>query len=152
MCLQQKVTGIDKVYLRIGVVAAKGLGSLRQEERIVVAPYGQRRRKVFAEVLVKPWVGSHIRFVVTKQVELNLIIARTVEKMLIERIALRRNQRSIGLAMRVLKLRCAGLQQGPQIVAVLLGRILPVGANRIPALAQPILIRIAVLRNERGDA
>src|SRR6516225_5698655 len=71
--------------------------------------------------------------------------------MLIERIAFWRNQGSIRLAVRVLELRCTSLQEGAQIIAVLLSRILPVRANRIPALAQTFLIRIAVLRDQRGD-
>jgi hypothetical protein len=40
MRLQREVAGVEEADDRIGNVAFKGFGSWRQEERIVLAPYG----------------------------------------------------------------------------------------------------------------
>ena len=46
----------------------------------------------------------------------------------------------------------SGVEEGAQRLAVCLRRVLPIGPDRIPAVAQPFLIGVAVLRDDRGDA
>src|SRR6476620_4077683 len=53
--------------------------------------------------------------------------------------------------MRVLPLRGLWLQEGAQRRPVFRRRVFPIGLDRVPALAQSFLIRIAVLRDQRGD-
>ena len=45
----------------------------------------------------------------------------------------------------------SGAEKRAQRLAVGLRRILPIGPDRVPAVAQPFLIGVAVLRNDRGD-
>src|SRR5580698_4731128 len=44
-----------------------------------------------------------------------------------------------------------GTQQSPQGVAIGRRRVFPIGADGVPTVAQSLLIRITVLRNDRGD-
>ena len=46
----------------------------------------------------------------------------------------------------------SGRQEGAQRIAVGLRRIFPIGPDRIPAVAQPLLIGVSVLRDDGGDA
>src|SRR5262249_60171889 len=43
-------------------------------------------------------------------------------------------------------------ERGSQVWAVCLGRALPVGADRVPAVAEALDIRVAILRDDSGDA
>src|SRR3974377_1853490 len=44
MGLQREVSGVEETHDRIGNIAFEPLGTLRQEERIVLAPHGQEKR------------------------------------------------------------------------------------------------------------
>ena len=56
-----------------------------------------------AEIFLEARIGSDVRLVVSEQVKLNLVIAGTIEEMLVERVALRCDMRDIGLAVLVLE-------------------------------------------------
>src|SRR5262245_20244136 len=54
--------------------------------------------------------------------------------------------------MRVLPLGQLGCQEAAERRAGLRRWLLPVAPNRVPALAQALLIGVAILRNDRSDA
>src|SRR5262249_58959508 len=54
--------------------------------------------------------------------------------------------------MRVLPLRRLGREEVAERRAILRRRLLPVALDRVPASAQPLLIRVAVLRDDRSDS
>src|SRR5882672_1923475 len=54
--------------------------------------------------------------------------------------------------MDILKPDRLGLQEVAQRGAVGLRRLLPVFLDRVPTLAQPLLICVAILRNDRGHS
>src|SRR5882724_3410881 len=54
--------------------------------------------------------------------------------------------------MRVLPNRRLGSEEGPERVTVGLRAILPIGTDRIPTVAQPLLIGVAILRDDCSDA
>src|ERR1700750_1912953 len=54
--------------------------------------------------------------------------------------------------MRILEPRCLWRQETVQRLAVRLTGLAPVGLDRVPAVAQPLFVSIAVLRYDRGDA
>ena len=53
--------------------------------------------------------------------------------------------------MRILPLSCFGLEELAQGRTILCRRLLPVFLDRIPAIAKPLFIGIAVLRDDGGD-
>src|SRR5262245_6777933 len=63
--LQREVAGVQKAHLRVGDVAPVGLGPLRQEERVVLAPHRQEGRLVGAEILLEGGVERDVALVVT---------------------------------------------------------------------------------------
>ncbi len=139
MRFQRKMPSVDQANLRIGKVTPESLCTLRQEERIVFPPHRKGRRLMGAKVLLKTRVGSHVRFVVAEEIELDVIVAGAIEPVLIEGVALRRNRGHIRLAVMVLELSRSGLQERSQVALVFLTGVLPVRADRIPALAQTLL-------------
>src|SRR5262249_53388675 len=58
----------------------------------------------------------------------------------------------VGDAVGVLPDRCLGRKKGAQRRAVCFGLVLPVCADRLPAVAEAFDIRVAVLRDDGGDA
>ena len=53
MALQGEMTTGNEVYLSIGQVALEGIGSGRDERRIVLTPDGQQRRLMSTEILLE---------------------------------------------------------------------------------------------------
>ena len=106
---------------------------------------------MLAQVLLKAGIGRNVRLVVAEEIELDLIAAGAVEEMLVERVALRGNPCCVCFAVLVLELGGTGLQKGAQIVSIFLCRRLPVGLDRVPTLAEAHLVRVTVLRDQRGD-
>src|ERR1700759_2198720 len=100
--LQREMAGIDEVNLGVRIVAAEGFGARRQEERIVLAPDREQVGGMLAEVGLKLGIQRHVRRVVEKQIELDLVIARAVEQRLIQRVGFRRDHRGVMRAMGVL--------------------------------------------------
>jgi hypothetical protein len=83
---------------------------------------------------------------------LHFIGARSCEIEVVERIPVRRNRGRVGDAVGVLPHCCCRQKKGAQRRAVCVGRVLPVGADRVPAVAEALDIGIAVLRDDGGDA
>ena len=61
---QGEVSGVEEVHFGVGVVALECLGARRQEERVILAPHGEQRRALCAEVLLKPGVEGDVTGVV----------------------------------------------------------------------------------------
>src|SRR5258706_7122831 len=78
--------------------------------------------------------------------------AGTGEIEIIERIAVRRYSGRVSYPVSVLPERRFGSQKGAKRVPIGFRRILPVCADWVPAVAQPLLVGVAILRNDRGDA
>ena len=53
VCLQREVARVEEANHRTGNVVLERLGPSRQEERIVLAPYGKKRRLVCAEIVLE---------------------------------------------------------------------------------------------------
>src|SRR5262249_34270793 len=136
----------------VGNVTLERLGARRQEERIVLAPSCQKRRLVLAKIGLEFGGQRDVALVVAEQVELYFVSARSCEIKVVERIAVRRDRGRVGDAMGVLPDRCLRRKKGAEGSAVCFRRVLPVGADRGPAVAEPLEIRIAILRDDRGDA
>src|SRR5215471_3982796 len=54
--------------------------------------------------------------------------------------------------MRVLPDRGLGCQKPAQCFAISLRTVLPISSDRIPAVAQPLQVGVAILRNDSGDS
>src|SRR5262245_28431959 len=61
---QCEVACVEERDLRRWNIALECLGTSRQEERIVLAPYGQQRRMMCSEVLLEGWVEGGVACVV----------------------------------------------------------------------------------------
>src|SRR2546426_300537 len=143
------MAGVEEPYLSVVVVALERLGARRQEEGVVLAPYRQQRRPVRAEVFLERRVQRDIAGVIEEQVELDLVVAGPREQRRVERVALGRDQRLVLHAMHVLPLGRLGREEVAERRTVRGCGLLPVALNRVPALAQPLLIGVAVLRDNR---
>ena len=75
--LQRKMAGVVEEDLGIGDVAPESLCAARQEERIVFAPYGEQRRPLLPKIFLKLRVQRDIIGVVEKEIELDVLVART---------------------------------------------------------------------------
>ena len=82
--LKRKVAGIEQVQPCVGDVSQVGLRTLDGEEGFVLAPHNQRLRLFIAKEFMPAIVESKIRLVVVKQVELDGVIAGTIEEELIQ--------------------------------------------------------------------
>src|SRR5262249_14504038 len=112
---------------------------------------GQQRGSMFPDELLKLRVQRYVALIVTKQVELDLVIPGTLEECGIKRPRIRRESLLCRYAVRVLPARGLRFEEGAQGSTVLGRRIFPVGLDRIPTVAQALQIRVAVLRDDRGD-
>jgi hypothetical protein len=75
-----EVTGVEEVNFRVRVVPPEGLGARRQKERIVLSPDCESRGTMSADVFLESGVERDIAVVVTKQIELDLVVARSSEQ------------------------------------------------------------------------
>src|SRR5262249_28434893 len=78
--------------------------------------------------------------------------ARSCEIEVVERIPVWRNERRIGDAVGILPDRCFGREESTERLPVRLRRLSPVGSDRVPAVAQPFLVGVAILRDDRCNA
>ena len=127
MRFQREVAGVEETHDRIGNVAFECLRPRRQEERIVLAPYGEKTRLVGTKIILKDRVERNIALVVTEQIELNVIGAGACEIEIVERLAIRGNCRLIGDTVGVLPSRGFGIEEGAKGFAV---GLLTVPANK----------------------
>jgi hypothetical protein len=146
------VTGWHETNVSVGDVALERFRSGGQEERIVAAPHREQRRPAGAEVLVEHRVERHVARVVEHQVELDLVGTAASEVVVVEAVAVRADPRRVGDAVRVLPDRRLRLHQRPDTFPVGLRRVLPVRLKGSPAVAQPFLVGVAVLGDDRRDA
>jgi hypothetical protein len=149
MGLQSKMSRVVEDNLGAGIVATIGLGAGWEKERIVFSPNRESRRTMRAEVFLELRVKCDVAFVVPNEVELNLGTLRAIQQGLVQDDGLRRNELlRIGHPMMILP--ASGFQgrKAAQDIAVLLGRIFPVGADGSPVLAQTFFVGVPVLGNE----
>src|ERR1700690_3824858 len=73
MRFQREMAGVEEANHRTGNVPLEGLGTGRQKERIVLAPYRQQRRPVSAEVILESRIECDVALVVAEQIELDLV-------------------------------------------------------------------------------
>jgi len=139
------MTGIEQMHLSVRIVSLKGLGAGWKEKRIVLAPHGKERRPSSAEVFLEFRIKRYIALIVAKQIELNLVVSWPGEERGIERPGIWRQPFRRRYPMLVLPLRRFRLEESAQRRAVLRRRLFPVGLDRIPALAEPLEISVAVL-------
>src|SRR6516165_11268241 len=152
MRFQREVTGVEESDDCVGDVALERFGARRQEKRVVLAPSCEKRRLVLAKIGLEFGKQRDVALVVAEQVELYFISARSCEIEVVERIPVRRNRGRVGDAVGVLPNRGLGRKQGAQRFAVCFGWVMPVCADRLPAVPEALDIRVAVLRDDRGDA
>src|SRR5262249_17638390 len=149
--LESEVAGVEEAHLSVWNVTLECLGALRQKKRVVLAPSCQKRRLMLAKIGLEFWIQRYVGLVVPEQVELHFISVRPCEIKVVERIAVRRNRGRVGDAVGVLPDRCLGRKKGAEGCAVFFGRVLPVCADRVPAVAEALDIRITILRDDGGD-
>lgn len=87
--LERKVPAIERVHVGVGDVALVGVGSSDGEKRIVPAPHDEHRRPVLAQIGLPFGIAWRVVAIVVEQLELDLGIAPSVKKRLIERPAIR---------------------------------------------------------------
>ena len=152
MVLEREVTRVEEFDGRVRVIAFEGIGAGRQEEGVVLAPDRQKTRFMRAEVFLEFRIERDVALVVAEEIELDLVSAGSGQIEIVERIAVRGDGAHIGYAVRVLPERRLRLEECTQRRAIGLGRIFPIGLDRVPTFAQAFLIRVAVLRDDRSDA
>src|SRR5262245_8087468 len=151
MCFQRKMARVEEVDDGARNVAPERLRARRQEERVVLAPHREQGRPVRTEVLVELRVQRNIAGVVEEQIELDLVVAGPSEQRRVERIALGRDQRRVLDAVHVLPPGRLWREEVAERGAVVWRRFLPVALDRVPAPAQPHLVGVAVLGDDRRD-
>ena len=72
VALQSKMAAGHEMYLSIGQVALEGIGSGRDERRIVLSPYSKQGRLMITEILLELWIECNIRAIVQNEVVLHL--------------------------------------------------------------------------------
>jgi hypothetical protein len=102
--LKSKVAGIDEVEIDIFEVFRIRQSAGWREERVIPALDHQRRWLMLAEIRLPERILCKVVAVVVEQVELDLCIAWTVEKMLVERPGVGANQLRVACASDILKL------------------------------------------------
>ena len=152
MRLQREMSGVEEAHRRVRDVALERLGARRQEEWIVLAPRRQQRRLVGAEIVA----GRSDR---ARRCSYSRRTGRAARRR--RRAGRDRNCRASsrparpcvgsGHAMRILPDGRLRLEEGAQRLTVCGRSVLPIGPDRIPAVAQALLISVAVLRDDRGD-
>jgi len=84
MALQSKMAAGHEMYLCIGQVALEGIGSGRDERRIVLSPYSKQGRLMSTEILLELWIECNIRAIVQNEVVLHLCPSRLADVIVIE--------------------------------------------------------------------
>src|SRR5262249_29144812 len=141
--LEGEVAGVEEANLSVWNVTLESLGARREEKWVVLAPSCQKRRLMLAKIGLEFGIQRDVAPIVAEQVELHFIRARSCEIEVVERIPVRRNRGRVGDAMGVLPDRCLWRKKCAQGCAICLGRVLPIFADRVPAVAEALDIRIA---------
>src|SRR5215813_7614600 len=72
VCLERKVAGVQEAHICGRDVTFECLRTRRQEERIVLAPHGKKRRLMLAKIGLEFGIERDVALVVAEQVELHL--------------------------------------------------------------------------------
>src|ERR1700741_4056167 len=147
MRFQSEVTGAEEADNRARIVPLERLGARRHKERVVPAPHRQKWRLVSAEGFLEGRIQRDVALVIAEKVELHLVCAGTGQIEVVKVLTIRRYHRWVGYAVRVLPAGCHWSEEGAERPSVRLRRILPVGLDWTPALAESFLVGVAVLRN-----
>jgi hypothetical protein len=89
MRFQREVTRVEKVQLRVRNVPLVRLRPFNREKWIIGSPDDEHARLFGPEVLMPAIVKCDIRLIVMKKIELNGVVARAIEKELVECIGIR---------------------------------------------------------------
>src|SRR6516165_2559283 len=107
---EREVACVQQLDIGAGDVTFEGFGSGGQEERVVAAPDGQQRWLMGAEVVLEPRVEVDVAGVVEEEVELDFVRARPGQVVIVEGVAVGRDQRRVGYSVGVLPHGCFGLE------------------------------------------
>src|SRR5258705_168571 len=152
MGFEREVAGIEEMNYGTRNIALESLSALRQKKGIVLSPQSQEAWLVSSEVVLERRVERDIAFVVAEQVQLNLVGAGAGQVEVVERIAIWRNRCHVRYTVRVLPARRPGSEEAAKRLSVGRRRLLPIGANGVPAATPPFLIGVAVLGDDCGEA
>src|SRR5580692_7906674 len=72
--LKRKMSGVQELDPRVRDVPSKSLGPRGKEKGVVFTPNRQQRRLHLPEVVLKRRVELHVRGVVAKQIELDVLV------------------------------------------------------------------------------
>src|SRR5215467_1902544 len=86
---QREMPAIKQVQFRLGNISLESLCPFHREKWIILSPDNQSRRLVFPEIRLPFRVKGHVGRIVVEQGKLNFIVARAIEKELIEGISIR---------------------------------------------------------------
>jgi len=145
---QVKAEGKKRYILRVGIMRWGGTMLILMTTLDLIRKTG---RQFCAEIFLELRVKRDIAGVIQKQVKLDLIISGSRQKCRIEFVSFGRHQCRVLDAMQVLPFGRLGREELAESSAILRRRFFPILLDRIPALAQALLIGIAVLRNDGGD-
>src|SRR5882762_10441718 len=126
MRFEREVTGVEKADDRSRNVALECLRAGRQEERIVLAPHGEERWLVSAEVGLESRVERDVALVVAEQVQLHFIGTRARQIEVVQRPAIGGNHRRVGHAMGVLPTRRCGSEKTAESLSIRWRGVLPI--------------------------
>src|SRR5262245_61032859 len=90
--LESEVSRLEELDLRFPDVTLEGLSTRRHEERVPAAPDRQQRRLVLAKVFLELRIHLDIARVVEEQVQLDLMGTGTGHVVVVQVVAVRRNQ------------------------------------------------------------
>lgn len=102
---------VQHVKLKVFQIALVWMRPLFREDVVPFAPDDQRRRLVFAKVFLPLWIERRVRAVAVKQLELDLLVPRTVEQELVVNPVIGRNGLWISDPVGVLPLGCLKRQE-----------------------------------------
>src|SRR5262249_21252819 len=111
---EREMTGVEKVDFRVRMVALECLRTGRQEERIVLAPYGEKRRPLGADVFLEFGIERDVTLIIAEQVELDIVVTGAGEERRIQGPGIRRQQLRRRHAVGVLPLGGFGLEKSAQ--------------------------------------
>src|SRR4029077_9420780 len=141
MRFQREVPSVIKMHLRPGDIPLERFGAGWEKEGIILSPDRQQWWLVFAEIFLELRIERHVACIILKEIELHFVSIGTSQVKVVQGAAIRRDYTWVGDAMGVLESRRFRLEKHAQSVAIRLGCILPVGANRVPTAAYPPSLR-----------
>src|SRR6516225_7068780 len=152
MCLQREMPRIEHVCLDILQIAAVRSGTLSREDKVILPPDNERGWLEFAEELLKGWIERHIGAIVKKEIELDLGVAGSIQTQLVQHPSGRVQEARVLHAILVLPLGRFRVHQETNCFTILGCRLVPVFLDRVPELQKTLVIRVAVLNDQRLNA